>query len=125
VTAYASQIALADRMVRAKGKVTTFTRPGVAVDPVTQMPAGSEVTFTAPLLALPLSAGKAAQMFGASANVSKARLSCTMALSGVSQSPQEGDRFTWAGVQYRIITAPELLNPDGDTAIMATFVAEA
>jgi len=125
MTAYASQIALADRMVRAKGRVVTLTRPGLPVDPVTQMPAGSEVTYTAPMLGIALSAGKAAQLFGASANVSKARLSCTMALSGVTQSPQEGDRFTWAGVQYRIITAPELLNPDGAASIIATFIAEA
>jgi hypothetical protein len=116
---------LAQRLVTDKGKIVTFTRPGAAVDPITQTGGGATTTYTAPMVATPLSAGKAAQLFGAgAANTFKRRLSVTIALKGVAQTPNEGDRFTWGGQSYRLISV-DLLNPDGTTPIVAQGLAEA
>ena len=118
---------LALRLVQTKGRTLTYTRPSEAVDPVTQAGAGAPTTFRLPSIGFPVSAGKAALVFGPGASsVNKARLSMTAALKGATVRPAIGDRFTWGGKPMRIVTDPELLDPDGSgQPIIATFIAEA
>lgn len=124
MTKYAPQAALALRLVTAKGTLVTFTRDGAITDPVTQQSVGAAASYTANMVALPLSAGKARHLFGEAADITKARLSITIALSGVTQSPQNGDRFDWGGKTYALVNV-ELLDPAGEGAIVATGYAEA
>lgn len=124
---YAAAATLALRMVQTKGRVLTYTRPSEAVDPVTQAGAGAPTTYRLPSIGFPVSAGKASMIFGQGAsNVNKARLSMTAAMKGSTVRPAIGDRFTWGGTPMRIVTEPELLDPDGSGApVIATFIAEA
>lgn len=120
---YDAQAALALRMVTAKGSVTTFTRLGALTNAVTQTRA-ADTTYSAPLLAIALSAGRARYLFGDGADITKPRLSITMALSGISTLPRNADRFTWGGKAYAIASV-EILDPAGDGPIIATGYAEA
>lgn len=111
-------------MVKAKGALATFTRSITEVDPVTQLASGSAVTYTAHVLAAPLSAGKARYLFGEGADITKPRLSLSVALSGVAQELKIGDRFPWSGKQYALVSI-EPLDLAGDGAIYASGYAEA
>lgn len=121
---YDAQTALALRMITQKGALTTFTRQGAVVDPVTQESVGDATTYTANMLAIALSAGKARYLFGEGADITKPRLSITIALSGVSVEPRNGDRFTWNGKTYALLSV-EILDPAGDGGIIGTGYAEA
>ncbi len=121
---YASQSALALRLVSAKGRLVTFTRVGATIDPVTQQSVNADTTYTANVVAVPLSAGKARYLFGDGADITKPRLSVTIALKDVSQEPRNGDRFTWNGKSY-VLGSAEILDPAGDGSIIATGYAEA
>ncbi len=121
---YDQPAAVALRMITAKGRLVTFTRESGEVDPVTQT-GGEEITYTANIVALPLSSGKAAHIFGSgSADVMKPRLDVHIALKGVAQTPRAGDRFPWSGQIYQLLP-PELLDPAGEGAIYAHALAEA
>lgn len=121
---YASQSALALRLVGSKGSLVTFTRVGAVTDPVTQQTVGSDTTYTANMVAIALTAGKARFLFGEAADITKPRLSVTIALKNVSQEPRNGDRFTWNGKSYALGSV-EILDPAGDGSIIATGFAEA
>lgn len=121
---YASQAALALRLIKAKGALVTFTRASTYIDPVTQAPSGSDLTYTAQIAALPLSASKARHIFGDGADITKPRLSLSAALSGVAQELKIGDRFVWSGKRYGIV-AIERLDPAGEGAVYASGYAEA
>lgn len=120
---YASQSALALRLVSAKGRLVTFTRVGATIDPVTQQSVNADTTYTANVLAVPLSAGKARYLFGDAADITKPRLSVTIALKDVSQEPRNGDRFTWGGKTYALMNV-EVLDPAGDGGVVAQGFAE-
>lgn len=121
---YASQSALTLGLIKAKGKLTTFTRQGATVDPVTQSGPATASSYTAYAVAFPLNATKAAALYGAS-SIQKARLDVHIALSGVSETPKAGDRFAWGSRTYAILADPELLDPDGAGAFYAHVYAEA
>lgn len=121
---YDAQASLSLRMIKAKGKLVTFERSAGTIDPVTQQVTGSPTTFSAYMLALPLSAGKARYMLGEGADITKPRLSVSIALSGVSDEPRNGDRFTWSGKEYALQSV-EPLDPAGEGAIFASGYAEA
>lgn len=121
---YASQSSLALRMLKAKGTLTTFTRPGAVTDPVTQESVDTSTTYQAYLMALPLSAGKARHLFGEAADITKPRLSLTIALKDVGSEPRNGDRFAWGSKNYAILSV-EPLDPAGEGAILAQGYAEA
>lgn len=115
--------ALAD--IRADGATVTFTRQGSVVDPVTQVSVDASTTYDAAMIAVPLSAGKAAYIFGSGADILKPRLSYTIALHGVTETPRQGDRFQWGGRTYALME-PELLDPAGEgSPIIAQGLAEA
>ena len=120
---YDSQSALALRLVSAKGKLVTFTRSGSVVDPVTQTSVDTSTTYEAPMLGIALSAGKARYLFGEGADITKPRLSVTIALYGLEVEPRNGDRFTWNGKTYALMNV-EVLDPAGDGGIIATGYAE-
>lgn len=125
---YDSARDLADRMISAKGRQITFIRPNeAAIDPITQAGSKPATTYVLRGIATPLSAAKAALIFGqGGSDINKRRLSVTVAMKRATGTPKIGDRFTWGGVPMRIITDPELLDPDGSGApITAAFVAEA
>jgi hypothetical protein len=121
---YASQSALALRLVSAKGRLVTFTRVGATIDPVTQQTVGSDTTYAANMVAIALTASKARFLFGEAADITKPRLSVTIALKNVSEEPRNGDRFTWGGKNYALGSV-EILDPAGDGSILATGYAEA
>jgi hypothetical protein len=121
---YSGQAALTLRLIAAKGRALTYTRQGAPLDPVTQAGPDSAVTYVAKTLALPLSAGKAAHMFGAG-NIQKARLDLHIALHGVSVSPKAGDCFVWGQRAYALLADPEFLDPAGEGAFYAHAYAEA
>lgn len=121
---YNAQTALALRMVTQKGASVTFTRQGAVVDPVTQTGVDASTTYEAPMLGIALTAGKARHLFGEGADITKPRLSITIALSGLTVEPRNGDRFTWGGKTYALLSV-EVLDPAGDGAILATGYAEA
>ncbi len=122
---YSAEAASALADIREAGSVITFTRPGGVIDPVTQQNVGDAVTYTAPMIGFPLSAGKARYIFGDGADILKPRLSVIIALSGAAQTPRQGDRFTWGGKTYALME-PELLDPAGEgAAILAQGLAEA
>lgn len=125
--AYDAASALALRMIASKGKLVTFSRAaGGVIDPVTQSGRAAPTTYAANAVAFPLSAGRAAFLFGAGAqNIQKKRLDLHIALKGVTTEPKNGDRFSWGGKTYAIITDPELLDPDGAGPFYAHAVAEA
>lgn len=114
--------ALAD--IRADGATVTFTRQGSVIDPVTQTSVDTSTTYEAPMLGIALTAGKARYIFGAGADITKPRLSITIALHGLAVEPRNGDRFTWGGKTYALLGV-EVLDPAGDGAILATGYAEA
>lgn len=118
----AAQLAL--RQIKAKGRLTTFTRPGAQTDPVTQQSVGSDTTYDAHLVATPLSAGKARYLFGEGGDITKARLSVYLALSGLTVEPRNGDRFSWSGKSYALLSI-EPLDPAGEGAFFASGYAEA
>lgn len=121
---YDAQTALALRLVSEKGASVTFTRQGSIVDPVTQTSVDASTTYSAPMLGIALSAGKARYLFGEGADITKPRLSITIALSGLAVEPRNGDRFTWGSKTYALQSV-EVLDPAGDGAILATGYAEA
>lgn len=121
---YASQAALVLRMMKARGKHTAFTRGGAVIDPVTQHVSAAPTEYEAYVVAQPLSAGKARYLFGEGADISKSRLSISMALSGVSATPKIGDRFTWGGATYALLSI-EPLSPADEGAFYASGYAEA
>ncbi|MCL4715465.1 MAG: hypothetical protein KJZ75_11190 [Hyphomonadaceae bacterium] len=121
---YDPQAALALRLVSSRGRLVTFTRPGQATDPITQQPIGSDTTYDANMVGLALSAGKARYLFGEGADITKPRLSVTIALSGVGEEPRNGDRFSWNGKTYTLLSI-EALDPAGEGPILATGYAEA
>lgn len=121
---YAAQSALTLRLISAKGQAVTYTRQGALSDPVTQAGPDTAVTYIAKTLALPLSAGKAAHMFGAG-NIQKPRLDVHIALSGLSVSPKAGDSFVWGARTFALLADPEFLDPAGDGAFYAHAYAEA
>jgi glycerol kinase len=114
--------ALAD--IRADGATITFTRQGSVIDPVTQTSVDTSTTYEAPMLGIALSAGKARHVFGEGADITKPRLSVTIALYGLEVEPRNGDRFTWGGKTYALMNV-EVLDPAGDGGIIATGYAEA
>lgn len=114
--------ALAD--IRADGATVTFTRQGSVVDPVTQVSVDASTTYQAPMLGIALSAGKARYLFGEGADITKPRLSITIALHGLDVEPRNGDRFDWGGKTYALLSV-EALDPAGDGPIIATGYAEA
>lgn len=121
---YSGLRASAAALIARKGAVTTFTRPaGTAIDPVTQVGGGAPVTYTAKVVAAPLSAGRAAQLFGGAADPLKPRLSLTIAADGAT-TPAVGDRFVWSGRSYRLLSV-DATDPDGSGAIVFTGLAEA
>lgn len=122
---YDAQAALALRLVTSKGARTTFTRDGAIIDPVTQVSVGSPTEYTAPTLAIAMSPREARRQFGEAINISIARLSVTIAMSGVTETPRGGDKFSWGGKAYALMMDPELLDPAGDGPIIATGYAEA
>lgn len=121
---YASAEALAHRMIGAKGRYVTFTRGGAQIDPITQQITAAPSTYDARALALPMSAGKARYLFGDGADVTKARLDVHISLRGVSSEPRIGDRFTWGGRRYALIST-EPLDPDGSGPFYIRAIAEA
>lgn len=121
---YDPQTALALRLVTQKGAAVTFTRQGSVVDPITQTGVDASTTYEAPMLGIALSAGKARYLFGEGADITKPRLSITIALSGIAQEPRNGDRFVWGGKNYALLSV-EVLDPAGDGPILATGYAEA
>ena len=124
---YESVRDLALRMIAAKGRAITFTRPAEGFDPITQAGNQPAPTYVLRGIGFPLSAGKAAYVFGAgAATVTKQRLQVTVALKNSTNRPAIGDRFSWGGVPLRIATDPEVLDPDGSgNPITASFIAEA
>lgn len=114
--------ALAD--IRTDGATVTFTRQGSVVDPISQQSVDASTTYEAPMLGIALTAGKARYVFGAGADITKPRLSVTIALHGLNVEPRNGDRFTWNGKTYALLSI-EPLDPAGDGAIIATGYAEA
>lgn len=121
---YSAQSALALRQIKAKGKLVTFTREDAVIDPVTQEGPGAASTYEAWVVGLPLGTAQALRLFGATA-VGKRRLDLHMALSGVSESPARGDRFSWSGRSYALLDDAELLDPGGTGAFYAHAYAEA
>lgn len=122
---YDAQRELAQRMIANKGARVTFSRPGAAPDPVTQTGGGSPITYSASMIALPLSASKAAAIFGpGAATALKRRLSITIALNGATNTPLEGDQFTWGETVFRILSL-DSTDPDGTGPILAQGYAEA
>lgn len=121
---YDAQAALALRQIKAKGKRVTFTRAGQITDPVTQETVDASTTYDAYTIAVPLSAGKARYLFGEGADITKPRLSVTIALKGVSAEPRNGDRFAWSGKTYALLSV-EPLDPAGEGAILISGYAEA
>lgn len=123
---YDPQAAMALRMISAKGGLVTMTRPGVIVDPVTQATVDDSSTYDVRVVGIPLSPREARRQFGDAINVSIARLSVFIAMSGAAQTPRGGDRFTWGGKAYQLMMDPELLDPAGEgAAILASGFAEA
>lgn len=124
MTKYASEAASALADISDAGALVTFTRQGSIVDPVTQTSVDASTTYDAPMLAIALSAGKARYLFGEGADITKPRLSVTIALHGLAVEPRNGDRFSWNGKTYALQSV-EPLDPAGDGAIIATGFAEA
>ncbi len=121
---YDAQAAQALSAIKRKGALVRFRRDADQIDPVTQQISSAPITYDAYVLAIPLAAGKARYLFGEGADITKPRLSLSIALKGVGNLPQDGDRFTWSGVSY-VILSVELLDPAGEGAIFASGYAEA
>jgi len=121
---YSRQAALTLRLIADKGASVIFKRDGAPVDPITQEGPSAPSSFTAYTLALPLSTAKAVAMFGASA-ANKRQLDVHIALSGAGYTPKAGDRFSWSGQLYKLLSDAELLDPGGTGALYAHTYAEA
>jgi len=118
---YAKEVALAKRLIRGKGTLTTVTRPSTGYDPVTGASSSSPTISDAYAVAK-VPRGADAERIKALDIVSLKTVLLLIAADGMSVIPAAQDVVAWAGEDYTIRDVATLA-PDGGTDILYDVVA--